>query len=344
MVPKPSFYKRHRTLFNTSSVYNGQDVLKNHFLHKHPIVRTTSPDPLQARGYKSSTGYVWLVQDGVEILDTFPMYFRAQKKNTVYQFPHMFDNTRKVKSWTDMQLVPVDISDEFETQHEKNIVAFYDMYQGKPTFDIFYIGETLPAELEQLGAKLADSIRDAQEKSETTFLWIVPNDVTVDESFKFTYEPDGWSFDYCHVFRNGSTTYDGVILLTVYHDISKNEEAHAFYRDTKFVGTRASTPKPYDRFYISTYDEYLEAASKSSTRMFWAISEENDIGDFTFNYHVAKYDGHGRRATHVFSRLGKPMGLRLFTVDSLVSKNEFEYDHYRQKIEVDLTPNTINVK
>ena len=345
MEQKRTFYKKHRTLFENSSVYNAQDVLKNHFLPQHPIVYSDKCNPLEAAKLPSDTGYVWLVKTSTEIERTFPLYFTPTVcENTVYQFPVLYNNTVKVKSWTDVQLVPTVIRQGYSVKKERNIVAYYDMYQGRDKFDIFYLGDTIPSELLAYDVQTASCIKEAQEKSKTSMLWIVPSDVVVDKNFKFNFAPDGWSFDFCHIFRNGPATYDGVILLNIYHNISKNEEAFMFFRNSKFVGTRASAPVAYDKFCVNSYEEYLDAASASTSPMFWVIKDDADTNDFNFNYHVAKYDGFGSRSTHVFLRKGEQLGVYLFTVDNLITKNEFEYNHYVSKIEVDLTPNSMDIK
>jgi len=335
MEQKPSFYKRHRT-FNSTTTYNGQDVLKNHFLKKHPVIFTDDPEHIfQVHGKQSPTGYVWLVKHGIDVLHTFPWYFRPEKKkNAVHQFPHVYDNIRKVKSWTDVQLVPVDIKENYEHVHERHIAAFYDMYQGKEHFDVFYLGkDPLSAELKKYNAKYAEDIKDAQEKSETTFLYVVPGDVKVEERFKFNYWPDGWSFDYCHVFRNGARDYDGVILLTKEHDVSKNEEDFWFFRNTKFVGTKASSPKLFDIFYVNDYDDYLNALKYSKTEMFWSIPPDVDVlEDFSFKRH--KIPRPDKKYVHVFKNGEHYDGVCLFNKERVVSKNEFDFSTFVNKKEI----------
>jgi hypothetical protein len=69
--------------------YNGQDVLKNHFLQIFPIHYTDNTDDESvACQYADRADYVWIIDKNVEILRTFPWHFRPT--NNDYNKKHVF--------------------------------------------------------------------------------------------------------------------------------------------------------------------------------------------------------------------------------------------------------------
>lgn len=338
MALKPSFYKRHRTLFNPNSVYNGQDILKNHFLHSHPIVYTEDTGDLtQVCQHAETSSHAWLVDSKIESLRTFPWWFKIPPdcEDTVFQFPCVYKDSWKIYSWKSVQLVPTSsIAKKFVKQRQ--VAGEYDILKGKQTLDRFFIGKNLPAGLLQTDVKCVSSISEAQKLSETDMLWVIPNEVQPLQSFKFNYIPDLWSLKRCHVFRN-QEEFNGIILIPKDYQISRNEEAYWFFAEKKEVDINASKPARHDIFYIDTYKEYLEAASESVTPMFWVVWNDVKVrDDFDFEYYVSKQDADAMSSTHVFKNGASYDGICLFSAEDLVTRNEFEYRHFLRKIEVDI--------
>jgi hypothetical protein len=142
---------------------------------------------------------------------------------------------------------------------------------------------------------------------------------------------------YVHVFKNGEH-YDGICLFPKSSLISQREFSNRFFTDKKEIDIIASTPKGYDRFEITTYDDYLKAVDNSATEMFWAIWPDVNINNnFTFDYKVPK---HNSNIVHVFKNGNYYDGICLFPKNKLVSKKEFHHRFFSEKKEIDITAST----
>ena len=180
-------------------------------------------------------------------------------------------------------------------------------------------------------AKRADDFFKAQKKSLTKMFWAVWADVIVNDDFDFSYQPDEWSREYVHVFKNGKHS-DGIILCPKRAKISVKEVEYKFFTRKKEVDIQASIPKPYDVFYVSSYEEYCEAFDKSSTAMFWIVrSDLTVLPEFDFSYRVPKWE---EKHVHVFKNGEYYDGVCLFNTGRLVSRNEFNYCAFVNKKEV----------
>jgi len=313
-------------LFKPSEIYNAQDVLKNHFLQVHPFVFTKDGnDATQVSGTSSPTGFVWLVEEGHNLYRTFPWYVKTSKKNTVIQFPQMYKNFDAAKSHTVVQLVPVDVTGDYQTETGKHVPCEADAYNGHSRYDIFCLSAEVMENSDIEGLKFAHNIAEAQEKSETDFLWIVPDDVDILKDFDFVYKPEPWSLNYVHLFRNGRDSYDGVIFLSKYREITDKEEKFRHYRKMNFVDRQASTPVAYEIFTVNEYEDYLSAVYSTKTRMFWGITPTADIPkDFDFKYFIPSKDKTGLASTHGFVNAGVDTGVYLFSTSAPVTKEEFD--------------------
>jgi CYTH domain-containing protein len=138
--------------------------------------------------------------------------------------------------------------------------------------------------------------------SSTEMFWIIPSDVTVDDDFKFDiYFSHNNVFDrkMNHVFLNGEH-YDGIMLMSKHKPISRKEFENRFLVERKEWNIVASNPKPYDKCYIDTYDQYLEAKKTARSEMFWIIPKEVEVLDFNFNLYFSHHNQIERRMNHVF--------------------------------------------
>jgi hypothetical protein len=204
-------------------------------------------------------------------------------------------------------------------------------------YDIIYIGED-SSEWRILKsrfptAKKASSLEKAQKMTFTKMFWVVTPDVIVCDDFDFSFEPDEWSKEYTHVFKNGEY-YDGIILCNKRANISKKEFEYRFYRNKKEIDIQASIPKPYEIFTVDSYEDYCEAYENSSTSMFWMVpSDVEVVSDFDFSYRVAKWD---EQFHLVFKNGNYYDGVVLCTKQSKLSKNEIDYRFYRNKKEIDI--------
>lgn len=208
-------------------------------------------------------------------------------------------------------------------------------------FDIVFVGNNQEQynQLKKrvLVAKKADTVQKAQQISLTNFVWIVFDDIEIENSFNFDYVPDEWSQDLPHVFLNDKT-YDGVFLLPKNKNFSDKELAHRFFVQHKKVDIVASKPLPYNHFYIDTYEQYLQALETSSSELFWVDTKniKSNIPDLYFTHH----DTYNRRENHAFIHdvNGRKLynGLFLCSKHKPVTKKEIEHRHLVSRKEWDI--------
>ena len=84
--------------------------------------------------------------------------------------------------------------------------------------------------------------------------WAVYDDTLLRDTFKFSYKPDEWSFDFVHVFGNGDIDrLDGVALFPKNLDITDKELEHRFYANKKEIRIMASTPREYEKYSFKNF-------------------------------------------------------------------------------------------
>ena len=171
---------------------------------------------------------------------------------------------------------------------------------------------------------------DAFENSKTDLFWHVPKDVTVVDSFDLdNIEIPHLDKDNNHTFLNGKD-YDGVVLFSKDKLVSEREFNYRFYSDAKVWEVLASTPKPYDIFYIDTFEEYQKALENSTTEMFWMTSKNlKPADDFKFDIYISHHNSYERRQNHAFIHRvnGKDSynGIFLCSKQKSLTKKEIEY-------------------
>ena len=211
-------------------------------------------------------------------------------------------------------------------------------------YDIFYVSKNIIDEQnwKQFRSKFPSSQKidnvksfdDIKKKAFTKFFWVVWDDLNVVDTFKFNYKVSAWDQDYIHVWLNGEN-YDGVVLFSKKSVPSEKEFQHRFYINKKEIAILASVPKPFEKFYINTYEEYLETVNNTNSDMFWVIWNDIEL-DYDFNYYVPYYDYFHRNITHIFKNSEHFDGLCLFSKNTTISKKEFEHRFYVNKKEIDI--------
>jgi hypothetical protein len=176
--------------------------------------------------------------------------------------------------------------------------------------------------------KPVSTIQEAQDQSLTRLLWIIWDDLTIIDDFDFNFLVPSWDEKYVHIFKNQDGFYDGVCLLSKTYAVSKKENEFRFFVEHKKVDIVASYSKNYDRFYISNYEEYLEAVRKSSTRMFWCIWDELVVIDESiFDFKVNDY--YDKQINHVFKNKDiaeeKYNGIMLVSKTVVIPKREIDF-------------------
>lgn len=178
-------------------------------------------------------------------------------------------------------------------------------------------------------AKSADSFEHAQKIVFTKMFWVVWPDVDVCDDFKFDYRADEWSQEYVHTFLNGEHR-DGVILVPKHAKISERELRHRFFINKKEVDIVASTPKPYDLFYVDSWEEYEHAIDHSSTEMFWVVSHNLKYSmSYINNFYFSHHNSYDRRENHAFVHRvdGKDLynGVFLCSKHKPLNKRQIDY-------------------
>jgi hypothetical protein len=313
-------------------LHNGQDYLKNHIFERYPIVYSMD----QVADCNSE--YAWVVDPEIKVYDSFPWYFRpVDSQPAIHAFPYVYKKSRKIKCWNKIQLVPVAPGD-YETKQHSYICGEYDVYKSKERFDIFYIGED-KQQINRLAEKfgiiqVVDNIKTAQQNSFTDMFWVVYDDTILRDTFKFSYVPDEWSFDFVHVFGNGDIDrLDGIALVPKHYELSQREIDYRFFANKKEIRIMASNPRQYDRFEINSYEQYLDALKNSQTDMFWGYPQDIVIEDYTvFDFTIA-HGSKDRESNHAWLNGNKYDGVVLYSKKAFASKKEIDYRFLVDKIE-----------
>jgi hypothetical protein len=316
-------------------IHNGQDFLKNHIFEKYPVIHSD----LDISKYYGKTDYVWVVDDSITTYDSFPWYFKPQADEapSIHAFPYVYKKSRKVKSWDKVRLVPT-VPGEYPIRQHAYICSEYDVYKSKDKFDIFYIGNDKTAynavKDRIKNIQVVDTFKQAQSQSYTDMFWVIYDDTIVRDTFKFSYEPDEWSHDFVHVFGNGNIDrLDGIALFPKNYQITERELTHRFYANKKEVRIMASNPKPYDRFEINSYEQYLNALNTSTTNMFWGIPQDVTVVDeFNLQFTIAQGSSE-LNSNHVWLNGTKYDGVVLYSKESFVAKKEIEFRFLANRIE-----------
>jgi len=212
-------------------------------------------------------------------------------------------------------------------------------------FDIVFVGNNQEQynQLKQrvLVAKKADTVQKAQQISLTKFVWIVFDDIEVEKDFNFDYVPDDYSQDIAHVFLNDKT-YDGICLVPKKINFNSRELEHRFFVQQKKVDIVASKPKPYDLFYVDTYDQYSQALEDTTTDLFW-ISTKNiqHNKDLVNSFYITHHESQLRSQNHAWlTEYGAYNGLFLCSKRAKLSKREIEHRFLVNRIEHDIVGST----
>ena len=191
-------------------------------------------------------------------------------------------------------------------------------------------------------AKHADTFDKIKSKVFTKFFWLVPNDVVVAHDFELEFTPDEWSKEFVHVFKNGEHN-DGLALFPKRYKATTEELNTRVYTNVKYVDTIASYPS-YDKFKIETYDQYQEALSQTTTEMFWALKDVNDLTIEGSHFGIAHYSRSDRVQNHAFKNKTPDgydkEGAYLCSIHAPLTQNEVEYRSPYNRREWDIVAST----
>lgn len=338
-----SYYEKHWThKFELShrDRFNSFDNLKNHFLKRYPAYFTDDVNDYdQVSKYKNQTDYVWLIDKSITPSKSFPWFFRVtDNKFSIIKFPFVYKNKKEVHSWKKVQLVSTDIK-KITISKQRYICGIYDPYYGNSQFDLFYIQEkddlsnftSLKNRFQDL--KLVKSIQEAVKLSKTDMVWIIPDDVIVDENFNFDYEPAVWSYNLCHMFQNGNDkNYNGILLIPKNYELSDREISYRYFTYKRLVNINASKPENYDIFSIKSFKDLKNAQTQSKTKLFWAIfSDFTFFNDFNYNYKVQKWE-----ENNIYKLLDQNTSVEIYLIPKNVkiSHEEFINKSFKDQKEI----------
>ena len=293
-------------IFFLGNTGNEWDTLKRKYPNVQRLEKNTKFADICRRSF---TKLFWLVWDDIILDSTFNFNeYRATQWDNAYI--HVFKNGNY---YDGVCLIPknANVSQrEFDNRFFVNNKKEIDIVASNPkVFDIFYINEYS----EYISAK---------EQSTTNMFWIVWKDVEVNPEFKFDYQVPAYDQHIPHIFKNGNF-FDGICIFPTTTTITKKEFDNRFFVNSKKeIDISASTPIPYNIFYINSYDEYLNAKKHSNTDMFWVVWKDVEIlPEFKFDYKVPKYEQH---IPHVFKNGEYFDGICIFSKFHDVTKKEFD--------------------
>ena len=201
-----------------------------------------------------------------------------------------------------------------------------------PQYDIFHIDTH-------------EDYLKAIDQSTTVMTWLIPKDVVPATDFKFDlmFDKDGGELELNHVFKNQTNDglkINGIMLVPSESKLSKREIEFRYPVQNKEYDIVASKCKPYDVFYIDTYEDYLNALKKSTTPMTWLVPKEVvPLEDFKFDLVFDVTSGEAK-LNHVFKNQTiddiKFNGIMLVPSNSNLSKREIEYRFPVQRKEYDV--------
>ena len=233
-----------------STVFNAQDILKNHILNKNPIIYTDDMnDYTQAIQYSNVSKCAWLVHNSITLDKDFPLWAKLPNGSNgiAYEFPYIFKQTKNVKSWGLVKLVPT--TGKVETLERKYVICGrYDVFNGKESFDKFFLGnenDTLFKQLknEYSNVYAVDNAKDAFEKTSTDMFWIIPKNIKIVDDFKFDLIPSERAYEYPHVFGNGDINdHSGIVLMSKAYTPTDRELDYHFYVKKRIIKKVISTP------------------------------------------------------------------------------------------------------
>ena len=202
---------------------------------------------------------------------------------------------------------------------------------------------SMPKDFEKFKIDTYDEYKNALDVCSSDMFWVIPNDVDIAEDFtwdKYFHDQESFDMKTNHVFLNGES-YDGIVLMCAKAEITEKEFEHRFYVNKKEHEVVASTPKPYQKFTIDSYEDYTEALYNCHTEMFWSVPSDVEVAeDFDFNLYFDHHNTYDRNINHVFLNGENYDGIVLFSKNVLVSEKEIEHRFLIKKKEHEVVAST----
>ena len=189
-------------------------------------------------------------------------------------------------------------------------------------------------------------------ETQPMFWGIWPEINIIDETiFDLYFDPNDGKYDHDrkenHVFKNlcndKETYLCGLVLFSKEKVISQKEFNRRYLIDKKEHAAVVSRYR-YNRYVLSSYDNYTDILKNEMQPMFWGVWPEIDIVDESvfdlyFDPNDGKYD-HDRKENHSFKHLFNDTeiysnGLVLLSKDKIIGQREFKHRFLIEKKEHD---------
>jgi hypothetical protein len=289
------------------------------FKKRYPIAQkieyVTSYDQIRSKAF---TKMFWIIWNDLTLTEHFDLNsYRVTKWDDTYV--HVFKN---LNYYNGICLCPKNISiTEREYQHR--------FFLKRKEVDVI---ASYPSKYQRFELSSYDSYLHAFNTSETDMFWGVWPDIEIGKNFNFDYYVpyyDSYQRNITHVFKNGET-YDGICLFSKSVKVSKKEFDHRFFVDKKEIDIIASTPRQFDFFNLSSYDDYKVAMQDSKTDMFWGRWPEIEILDTSIlQLYFSHHETYERSENHMFKNLCNDEesflnGLVLYSKKKEITQREFD--------------------
>jgi hypothetical protein len=293
--------------------------IKSKYPLAHRLSNITSFEDIKS---KSFTKMFWVVWDDIELTSFNLLEYKATKWDDMYV--HVFKNG---EHYDGICLFPKSLT----VSHREFNNRFFT---EKKEIDVV---ASIPKGYDKFYFNTYDEYLEAVQQSTTDMFWAIWPDVVVDNNFKFDYKVPVHNSHIVHIFKNGEH-YDGICLFPKNSLVSKREFHHRFFTEKKEIDIVASTPKQYNIYPLSTYEEYQTITDE----MFWLVSPEVKIINNTiFDLYFSHHNSYDRRENHVFKILcnGEELyltGVILCSKYKQLTNNEFERQYAIDKKEHDI--------
>lgn len=307
--------------------------LKSRFVTAKRINETDTYLALQTAAKRSFTKMFWVVWDNLLVQESFNFDYKVPEWDMEYN--HVFRNG---EFFDGICLFPKSIK---VSKRE----ADYRFFTIKKEVDVT---ASTPVPYQQFKINDYDDYLKALDASTTDMFWAIwPNIEILDTtilntvfSFHNTYDRQE-----NHVWKNLCNDKDsyinGLVLFSKSKQVSKKEVNYKMLINRKEIDVAASRFR-YPRYYINTYEEYLEIHAKETQPLFWCIWPEVEVTDASiFDLYYDPLDGtynYDREENHVFQNQDideiKYNGVMLLsTQKSPVSKKEIDFRYIINKKE-----------
>ena len=266
---------------------------------------------------KALTPMFWAVWDDINVREDFDFTVSVPKWDEDYV--HVWKN----KEYFDgLSLVP-------RNKHISDREIKYRFFTDKKEVDQV---ASEPKKYDVFEIETYEQYLEAIEQSTTDMFWMTSPNLKIDDNFDFNLyitHHNAYERQENHAFVhlvNGEKFYNGVFLLSKHKPVSKKEIEHRYIIERKEWDIVASVPCQYEKFVVDTYEQYLDAKSKSRTEMFWvARSDVSILDDFKFDLYFDHSNVYDRSITHVFKNSEFYDGVMLIPKSKEISQREFDY-------------------